>query len=127
MIPVLNDSPIEENDLLPPPKPVPAPRLSEDEAECQAHDLKAIADATRLRIISLLMAYGGEVCVNDIVACFRLDQATISHHLRILRDAGLIGARKHAMWSYYFVKHERLRLVLQTLTNLIQGEQTSII
>ncbi len=123
MIPVFDDSPII-GDLPPPPKPDAAPGLSEDEAESQARDLKAIADTTRLRIISLLMRHGGEVCVNDIVAYFNLEQATISHHLRILRDAGLIGARKRALWSYYFVKHERLRVILQALTSLIHTDVT---
>src|SRR5579883_3217821 len=120
MIPVLHDSPIED-DL---PKPTPAPLLSEEAAEQQSRDLKAIADTTRLRILSLLMQHGGEVCVSEIVACFHLEQATISHHLRILRDAGLIGARKRALWSYYFIKHERLRVILQALTSLIHTDVT---
>ena len=68
------------------------PALNEDEAVGQARLLKALADPTRLRILSLLSRYEGEVCVFEIVESFTLEQPTISHHLRILRDAGL---RRH--------------------------------
>jgi len=64
------------------------PTLAEDEAVVQARLLKALADPTRLRILSLLSRYEGEVCVFEIVESFTLEQPTISHHLRILRDAG---------------------------------------
>src|SRR5436305_11204930 len=79
------------------------PTLTEDDAVVQARLLKALADPTRLRILSLLSRHEGEVCVFEIVESFTLEQPTISHHLRILRDAGLVDCRKKGLWAYYYV------------------------
>src|SRR5262245_59535990 len=70
------------------------PGLSQEDAATQARLLKALADPTRLRILSLLSRHEGEVCVFQIVVSFTLEQPTISHHLRILRDMGLVDYRK---------------------------------
>ncbi len=85
-----------------------APTLTEDDAVGQARLLKALADPTRLRILSLLSRHEGEVCVFEIVESFTLEQPTISHHLRILRDAGLVDCRKKGLWAYYYVRREAL-------------------
>jgi len=85
-----------------------APDLSEEEAIGNARLLKALADPTRLRILSLLSRHEGEVCVFEIVESFTLEQPTISHHLRILRDAGLVDCRKKGLWAYYYVRREAL-------------------
>ena len=84
------------------------PTLTEDDAIAQARLLKALADPTRLRILSLLSRHEGEVCVFEIVESFTLEQPTISHHLRILRDAGLVDCRKKGLWAYYYVRREAL-------------------
>jgi ArsR family transcriptional regulator, arsenate/arsenite/antimonite-responsive transcriptional repressor len=84
------------------------PTLSEEDAVLQARLLKALADPTRLRILSLLSRHEGEVCVFEIVESFTLEQPTISHHLRILRDAGLVDCRKKGLWAYYYVRREAL-------------------
>lgn len=84
------------------------PTLTEDDAITQARLLKALADPTRLRILSLLSRHEGEVCVFEIVESFTLEQPTISHHLRILRDAGLVDCRKKGLWAYYYVRREAL-------------------
>lgn len=84
------------------------PTLTEDDAISQARLLKALADPTRLRILSLLSRHEGEVCVFEIVESFTLEQPTISHHLRILRDAGLVDCRKKGLWAYYYVRREIL-------------------
>lgn len=98
------------------PKFVPA--LSEDEAIGQARLLKALADPTRLRILSLLSRYEGEVCVFEIVESFTLEQPTISHHLRILRDAGLVDCRKKGLWAYYYVRREALNRAQEIINAL---------
>ena len=85
-----------------------APTLTEDDAVGQARLLKALADPTRLRILSLLSRHEGEVCVFEIVESFTLEQPTISHHLRILRDAGLVDCRKKGLWAYYYVRRDAL-------------------
>lgn len=95
-----------------------APALNEDEAVGQARLLKALADPTRLRILSLLSRYEGEVCVFEIVESFTLEQPTISHHLRILRDAGLVDCRKKGLWAYYYVRRDALNRALEVINGL---------
>ncbi len=63
---------------------------------------KALADSVRLRLVSLIGAHqGGEVCVCELTTAFDLTQPTISHHLRVLREAGIIGAERRGTWVYY--------------------------
>lgn len=95
-----------------------APALTEDEAVLQARLLKALADPTRLRILSLLSRHEGEVCVFEIVESFTLEQPTISHHLRILRDAGLVDCRKKGLWAYYYVRREALGRAQEVINSL---------
>jgi ArsR family transcriptional regulator len=95
-----------------------APSLSENEAVNQARLLKALADPTRLRILSLLSRHEGEVCVFEIVESFTLEQPTISHHLRILRDAGLVDCRKKGLWAYYYVRRDALSRAQDVINSL---------
>ena len=67
-----------------------------------AHVFKALGDPVRLRLVSLIGArQGGEVCVCDLTSAFDLTQPTISHHLKVLRDAGLIESERRGTWVYY--------------------------
>ncbi|MDP2345116.1 MAG: metalloregulator ArsR/SmtB family transcription factor [Deltaproteobacteria bacterium] len=75
--------------------------------------LRALSDETRLQIVAHLGATGGAVCVCDIEARFDLKQPTISHHLRVLRDAGLVSAEKRGTWVYYRVDVDRIDALLQ--------------
>ena len=95
-----------------------SPTLAEEEAVTQARLLKALADPTRLRILSLLSRYEGEVCVFEIVESFTLEQPTISHHLRILRDAGLVDCRKKGLCAYYYVRREALNRAQEIIGGL---------
>ena len=94
------------------------PTLNEDDAVVQARLLKALADPTRLRILSLLSRHEGEVCVFEIVESFTLEQPTISHHLRILRDAGLVDCRKKGLWAYYYVRRDALNRARDVIDGL---------
>ena len=94
------------------------PTLTEEEAVMQARLLKALADPTRLRILSLLSRHEGEVCVFEIVESFTLEQPTISHHLRILRDAGLVDCRKKGLWAYYYVRRDALSRAREVIEGL---------
>jgi ArsR family transcriptional regulator len=67
-----------------------------------ADRLKALGDATRLRMLDLLVQQETALCVCDLTALFPQNQPTISHHLKILRDAGLIDTEKRGIWSYYW-------------------------
>jgi len=77
-----------------------APPLPPEAAEELARRFKALADPTRVAIANRL-AGAGEVCVCELVAEFRLSQPTISHHLRVLREAGLVEVRRKGTWAYY--------------------------
>jgi ArsR family transcriptional regulator len=91
------------------------PSLRAEEAIDLADLLRALADPTRLQMVSLLAEHPGEVCVCDITASFDLDQSTISHHLRLLREAGVIECVRHGVWAYYFLQAGALEPVKQLL------------
>ncbi len=84
-----------------------APLLSEPEAEELAARFKALADPTRVTIVNRLSS-ADEVCVCDLTEACSLSQPTISHHLRILREAGLVESSRRGTWAYY-------RLVSETV------------
>src|SRR4051794_28062721 len=84
-----------------------APLLSDPEAEELATRFKALADPTRVAIVNRLSS-ADEVCVCDLNAAFDLSQPTISHHLRILREAGLVEASRRGTWAYYRVVPEAI-------------------
>ena len=71
--------------------------------------LKALADPVRLRLMSLIASHpGGEACVCDLTGAFDLSQPTISHHLKVLHDSGLLGREKRGVWVYYRARTEAL-------------------
>jgi ArsR family transcriptional regulator len=83
--------------------------LSTEQAERVAPLLKAMADPVRLRLVSLVASHeGGEACVCDLVDAFDLSQPTISHHLKVLHDTGLLDREKRGTWVYYQVRPEAL-------------------
>src|SRR5689334_1714071 len=81
--------------------PAAAPELDLTETTTLADRLKALADPTRLRLLDLLAQQAAPLCVCDLTPQFEQQQPTISHHLRILREAGLIAGEKRGTWSYY--------------------------
>src|SRR5919106_664602 len=74
--------------------------IAADAAEALAARFKGLADPTRVSIVNRL-AGAGEVCVCELVDEFELSQPTISHHLRLLREAGLVDAERRGTWAYY--------------------------
>jgi ArsR family transcriptional regulator, arsenate/arsenite/antimonite-responsive transcriptional repressor len=82
--------------------PLSAEPLSQAQAEQVAPLLKALADPVRLRLMSLIASHpGGEACVCDLTGAFDLSQPTISHHLKVLHEAGLLDREKRGVWVYY--------------------------
>ncbi|GGL43193.1 ArsR/SmtB family transcription factor [Planomonospora parontospora] len=74
-----------------------------------ARVFKALGDPVRLRILSIVASHAsGEACVCDLTAAFDLSQPTISHHLKVLKDVGLLTSERRASWVYYRVVPERL-------------------
>jgi ArsR family transcriptional regulator len=92
--------------------------LSIEQAERVTPLLKALADPVRLRLVSLVASHeGGEACVCDLTDAFDLSQPTISHHLKVLHDTGLLDRSKRGTWVYYRVRP----VALASLAALIGG------
>jgi ArsR family transcriptional regulator len=84
-------------------EPVAYPDIEREQAQRMAAIAKTLADPVRLRLIDVLRKHAGKVCVCELVPLFDLAQPTISHHLRVLRDAGVIECERQGLWSYYYV------------------------
>jgi ArsR family transcriptional regulator, arsenate/arsenite/antimonite-responsive transcriptional repressor len=83
--------------------------LSAEQAEQVAPLLKALADPVRLRLMSLVASHpGGEACVCDLSGAFDLSQPTISHHLKVLHESGLLYREKRGVWVYYRARAQAL-------------------
>ncbi|MDQ3758269.1 MAG: metalloregulator ArsR/SmtB family transcription factor [Actinomycetota bacterium] len=90
-------------------EPVLASVLSDDDADELAAAFKVLADPVRLRLLSLIAAQaGGEVCACELVEPLGRSQPTVSHHLKVLHDAGLVDREKRGSWVWYRVVPERL-------------------
>jgi ArsR family transcriptional regulator len=84
--------------------------LSVEAADQVASLLKALADPVRLRLMSLVASHaGGEACVCDLTGAFDLSQPTISHHLKVLHELGLLDREKRGVWVYYRLNAGALR------------------
>jgi ArsR family transcriptional regulator len=92
-------------------QPLDAPTLSENEAEATAALFKALADPARVRIVNLLATSEAPVCACEFMPALSLAQATVSHHLKKLTDAGLLDREQRGKWAYFSLNPEaRARL-----------------
>ena len=90
--------------------------LGVDDADELAHGFSALADPVRLRVLSILAAApGGEVCVCDFVEPLGRSQPTVSHHLKILSEAGLVHGDRRGKWVWYSLNRARLAALQATL------------
>ena len=87
-------------------QPLAAPRLTDDEAEATAALFKALADPARVRIVNLLATNAAAVCACEFVPTLGLAQATVSHHLKKLTDAGLLEREQRGKWAYFSLNPE---------------------
>lgn len=85
--------------------------LNDEAAAELATVFKAIANPVRLQILDILSRQSGQVCVCDIETYFDLSQPTISHHLRVMRQAGLVDTEQRGTWVYYFVRPEKMEML----------------
>ncbi len=87
-----------------------------DEAEQTARVFKALGDPTRLRLLSIIANSGSsEACVCDLTEPIGLSQGTISHHMKVLVEAGLVTREQRGKWAYYAVSRAALRAVSNAL------------
>jgi ArsR family transcriptional regulator len=107
--------------------PMVSAALTEESAVDLAQSFKALGDPVRLRLLSMIAARGGgEVCVCELTPAFDLSGPTISHHLRVLREAGLVECERRATWVYYWVVPARLAALSQLLdvSHMLTGSGT---
>jgi ArsR family transcriptional regulator len=96
--------------------PLTSEALTEESAADLARGFKALGDPVRLRLLSLIASrQGGEVCVCELTDAFTLTGPTISHHLRVLREAGLIDSQRRGTWVYYWIVPAKLTALSRLL------------
>jgi ArsR family transcriptional regulator, arsenate/arsenite/antimonite-responsive transcriptional repressor len=85
---------------------------------------KALSDPVRVQIVDVLRRQAGEVCVCDLQPLFDISQPTLSHHLKKLRDAGLVGVVRRGQWAYYYVNDSALEPLSSWLRASESGNST---
>ena len=90
-------------------EPVVYPDVERRQAERMAAIAKALGDPIRLQLVDVLRKHAGKVCVCELVPLFDISQPTLSHHLRKLREAGVVDAERRGLWAYYYVVPEALK------------------
>ena len=102
--------------------PLTSEPITAEAAERVSRLLKALADPARLRLLSLVASHAdGEACVCDLQEAFDLSQPTISHHLKVLHEVGLLDRSKRGVWVYYRVRSA----TLTDLASLLGGVATA--
>ena len=89
-------------------EPVAYPDIEREQAERMSAVAKALGDPIRIQLIDVLRKHAGKVCVCELVPLFDLSQPTVSHHLKVLRDAGIVGSERRGLWAYYYVDPDSL-------------------
>ncbi|MEU6785764.1 metalloregulator ArsR/SmtB family transcription factor [Nonomuraea angiospora] len=108
--------------------PLLAEPIAEDEAAEMARVFKALGDPIRLRLLSLIGAHesgrqvGDGVCVCELTVAFEVTAPTISHHLKVLREAGLIDSQRRGTWVYYWI----IPATLKRLTGVLALPETLV-
>ena len=88
--------------------PVVYPDVERQQAERMAAIAKALADPVRLQLVDVLRKHAGQVCVCELVPLFDVTQPTLSHHLKVLREAGIVASERRGLWAYYYVVPDAL-------------------
>jgi ArsR family transcriptional regulator len=98
-------------------EPVVYPDVQRLEAERMAGVAKALGDPIRLQLVDVLRKHAGTVCVCELTPLFDVEQPTVSHHLKVLRGAGLVDSERRGLWAYYYVVPEALEEFQRWLSN----------
>jgi ArsR family transcriptional regulator, arsenate/arsenite/antimonite-responsive transcriptional repressor len=97
-------------------EPVVYPDVDRQQADRMAGVAKALGDPIRLQLVDVLRKHAGKVCVCELVPLWDLSQPTVSHHLKVLREAGIVESERRGLWAYYYVKPEALEDLSQWLS-----------
>jgi ArsR family transcriptional regulator len=84
-------------------EPVVYPDVERRQAERMARVAKALGDPIRLQLVDVLRKHAGKVCVCELTPLFEVGQPTVSHHLKVLREAGIVDSERQGLWAYYYV------------------------
>ena len=90
-------------------EPVVYPDVDREHAVRMAEVAKALGDPIRLQLVDVLRKHAGKVCVCELVPLFEISQPTLSHHLKVLREAGLVDSERRGLWAYYYVLPDALK------------------
>ena len=96
--------------------PVAHPDVDRDRAERMASVAKALGDPVRVQLVDVLRKAAGQVCVCELVPLFDLAQPTVSHHLKVLRQAGIVDSERRGLWAYYYVLPDALEELSEWLS-----------
>jgi ArsR family transcriptional regulator len=96
-------------------EPVVYPDVEREQALQMAEVAKALGDPIRLQLVDVLRKHAGKVCVCELVPLFDVSQPTLSHHLKKLRDAGIVGSERQGLWAYYYVRPQALEALASWL------------
>src|SRR3954454_21306036 len=89
-------------------EPVVYPDVERRQAERMARVGKALGDPIRLQLVDVLRKHAGKVCVCELTPLFEVGQPTVSHHLKVLREAGIVDSERPGLWAYYHVLPDAL-------------------
>lgn len=97
-------------------EPVVYPDVERESALRMAAVAKALGDPVRLQLVDVLRKHAGKVCVCELVPLFDISQPTVSHHLKVLREAGIVGYERIGLWAYYYVIPDALKELSEWLS-----------
>jgi len=98
-----------------------AGRLDGKALDDMSREFALLAHPVRLQILDVLANGEGSVCVSDLEQAVPVNQSTVSHHLRLLREAGLVGSEKRGLWAYYFVNAEAVAALKGRIVEGLEG------
>lgn len=96
------------------------PGLRPEEAQQLSDDFQILGHPVRLQILNVLARMQAQVCVCDLETAVPVKQPTVSHHLRLLREAGLIDCERHGQWVYYFIRQDALSALRERIAKQLE-------
>ena len=97
-------------------EPLVYPDVERRKADRMAEVAKALGDPIRLQLVDVLRKHAGKVCVCELTPLFDVGQPTVSHHLKVLREAGIVDSERRGLWAYYYVIPDALKELTEWLT-----------